>query len=449
MTLGLIGDEAGAKADEILGRGSYDERLKHYRGQQALTEKTNPILSFGAKVAPALIPGVGLGGMAMRGASLPAKMAIGGLLGGATGGTYGFMEGEGGAGPRLKDARNVGLLSAGLGAAAPAVAAGAGKAWDYMTNASKAKKAVINAAPSVESLKAQAGAKYDAARDLGIKAVPEQTTQLADDIKALVTSEGLVRPDGKIVKVYPKVKSALDMIDAYREAGMDPTQMQQVRRLLQGAAQSADGAEARIGTKMLRQFDDFVEPLAPQFKEANALYAMAKKGELIDQTIELAGIRAGQFSGSGYENALRTEFRALARKIEKGQLKGVTDAEAKAIRKIAAGGKLENIMRDLGKAAPRGIVGTGMSAGVPFMIGNAIGGPALGGAASAASMGIGEVGRRVATAMQSKNALAASALARSGGAMPLIAPPQTNGLLSLLLGAAPAGGKLMSPLIAQ
>ena len=96
MTLGLVGDEAAAKADELIGRGSYDERLQKYRNDESVAWRDHPALSMGAVMAPAAIPGLGIMKGAAAGASLPAKAIYSGILGGLAGGTYGFMEGEGG-----------------------------------------------------------------------------------------------------------------------------------------------------------------------------------------------------------------------------------------------------------------------------------------------------------------------------------------------------------------
>jgi hypothetical protein len=237
--------------------------------------------------------------------------------------------------------------------------------------------------------------------------------------------EGLITPKGNMAGSYPRVSDAIKLVDDYRGAPMTPTEMLQVRKSFQAAAQSADPVEARIGTILIRQFDDFTSPLAPQIAEANQIYRRAMQGDLIETTIELAGSRSGQFSGSGFENALRTEFRGLERKIIKGQLKVTPDEEA-LIKRIAQGGFSENLARDVGKAAPRGVVSTGISSGVPFAIGTSIGGPALGAALAATTLGAGEIGRRVATSLQGRNAGLLSALARSGGRLPANIGAVTN-----------------------
>lgn len=97
LTLGLVGDEAAAAADAMIGRGgNYDERLAKYRGDEAQVRAENPYMSVAAQMAPALIPGAGMGSAIMRVPTLAGKMGASGLLGAISGGLYGFMEGEGG-----------------------------------------------------------------------------------------------------------------------------------------------------------------------------------------------------------------------------------------------------------------------------------------------------------------------------------------------------------------
>jgi hypothetical protein len=202
---------------------------------------------------------------------------------------------------------------------------------------------------------------------------------------------------------------------------MTPGQMQVVRESFQEAAKQP-GREGRIGTQMLREFDTFSKGVAPQLREADAVYSRAMKGSRIEQAVELARVQAGQFSGSGFENALRTQFRALERQIVKGQIKGLSDAEKDAISKVARGGAIENISRWLGKAAPTSIVNAGLGGGMASMVGTMFGGPGVGAAIGAGTMAAGAGGRKLATALQSRNADVAGALARSGGQLPTQPP---------------------------
>lgn len=438
LTLGLVGDEASAGLESLLG-ANYEDRLAHYRDQQALTERTNPGTSLAAKIAPAFIPGTGIAKGIGAVPTLGGKVLASGLISALMGGTYGFMEGEGKQN-RIDNAKSSALISGGIGLAIPVLGALAQKGLRKYAERGAAK-AMAKAAPTLDDLEAQASRLYDAARANGVTATPMQTQSLRNSIGAIASQEGIITPKGRIAESFPRIRDVLNMIDDYAGGTMPANEMQSVRRTLQAAARSTDGNERRIGTIMLEAFDNFTSPLAPEFKAANEIYTRLSKGKIIEKAVELAGSQAGQFSGSGFENALRTQFRALDRQIIKGTLKGLTEAEKSVIKRVANGGTIENIMRDMGKAAPRGIVSTGLGASVPFMIGNSVGGPGLGAAAAGATMGLGEIGRRVATAMQSNNAAIASGLMRSGGTLPALpnAGKVPAGLLeSLLLGAVPS-----------
>lgn len=253
---------------------------------------------------------------------------------------------------------------------------------------------------------------------MGVTANQQQTSQLASDIRGIAQKEGLISPTGRLSEAYPKAREAIKMMDDYGQGSMTIPQMQTVRKVLSDAAGSPDSAEKRMATMMLKKFDDFTAPLSPHLSQARALYSRSMRGKQLETLNDLAGSRAGQFSGSGYENALRTEYRGLDRRITKGKELGWSPEQTEAIRRVARGTKTSNSLRNIGKLAPTGIVSGGLSGGVPFMIGNAMGGPGLGAAAAATSMGSGLLARDLATKMGTKYADLAEALARSGGTMP-------------------------------
>lgn len=290
-------------------------------------------------------------------------------------------------------------------------------------------------APSVDDLKGAAGKLYDQADSSGLRIPQAATRQAADEIRDIAFKEGLISPTGRISTAYPKVSDTLKTFEDYAQGDMSIRQVQAARRTLSNMAKSADLSEARIGSTMLDKFDDLVSSQSPELMQANSIYHQAKNGERIEMAIDLAASRAGQYSGSGFENALRTEFRQLERKIIKGQLKGVSPEETAAISKVAQGGPVENAFRYVGKLAPTGPVSLATSGGVPFMVGNAIGGPAVGAAASGASMGAGFIGRDVATRLAARNADLASEIARGGataGAGPVVGDAQKRVIAAML-----------------
>ena len=341
-------------------------------------------------------------------------------------GTIGEFVG-GGAGMKMGAAMGLGSEAAGYmtedtwleplarigGALAAGGLASLGTAWKN----GKEVREFIEAAPATAALKKQADDLYDAARQLGVTAKPSEVVKLGDDLKGILREEGAITPKGNMAGSYPKVADAVRLVDDFSGAPMTAKEMLQARKAFTAAARSADPSEARLGSIMIQKFDDFTSTLAPQIAEANAVYRTMSQGKLIEKTIELAGSKAGQFSGSGFENALRTEMRALERQVIKGKLK-VSPDELALITRISRGGVAENIARDIGKAAPRGVVSAGMGGGVPFAVGSAIGGPGLGTLMGAGTLAGGEIGRRIATAMQTRNADLLSAIARSGGALP-------------------------------
>lgn len=274
-----------------------------------------------------------------------------------------------------------------------------------------------NAVPAVDELKDSARALYDKAEASGVTFAKSEVKQVADDIAAKAISDG-IDPT-----LHPRATAALKRLQEAAGTGMTVKNAQTMRRVLAAAAKDPmNPDEARIVGNMLDKFDDMVAAKSPELAQARGIYHQAKKGELIEQTIELARIRAGQYGNGGMENALRTEFRALARKIVKGQLKGLSKEEIDAINKVAEGGAVENILRWVGKAAPTGIVSAGLSSGVPFTIGTALGGPGAGALAAGATMGAGVLGRSAAGAMTGANAVKAALIARNGGIAPKAAP---------------------------
>lgn len=350
-------------------------------------------------VGAASIPMLGQMGTAVAPLATAAKMLIPALTGGATAATVNQL---------LPGNRTADMLGELAGSLVPTAAISA--AERFASNA-----AARNTVPTAEKLKQDAGNLYEAARKNGVTASNQQTTALRDSMRAIAQDQGLVTPTGRVASSYPKITDALNNFEDYAQGTMSVPQMQSTRRLLQAAAQSADGTESRIGTMMLKQFDAFVDPMAPQIKFANQLYHRAMKADTINQAIDLAEAGAKKFSASGYENSLRGEFRNMDRNLIKENLVGYTPQEQDAIANISRGTTASNIARNIGRMAPTGPVSFATSAGVPFAIGNALGGPPLGAALATGTSGAGYLARGIATKMASRAADNAELLARNGG----------------------------------
>ena len=206
------------------------------------------------------VPGASIARAGSVGQKAAAGVATGGGLGAAEGAVYGYGLGE--EGTRGASAAHQAVVQALLGAGI----GGAVHGWCSPRVAQR--KEAVNAAPSLDELTTKATDLYRRGETTGKTAARGYTQRLQGSIRDIAQSQGLISPTGRLSTSYPKVSEALKMVDDYAGQKMTPEQMRQVRRTLQDAAQSADGAEARIGTQMLKRFDEFVEPMVPEFREA-------------------------------------------------------------------------------------------------------------------------------------------------------------------------------------
>jgi hypothetical protein len=441
MTFGFADEIAGTLmtpiqmgVDAFEGRGfdpggSWNRAVAGNRALDKQQMDASPIAGTVGQIAGGLGTGVGLarGGLTLMNAAKPTVASMG-TRGAIEAAAYGGLQGLGaGENDKLASA----LEGAGYGALGGGALGGVGGAI--------ASRVAQKAVPTIQDLKAQGKALYDAARASGVTFPRSVVKTAADDIAARAISEGLDPT------LHPGATAALKRLQDAAQTGMTAGNAQTMRRVIAAAAKDPmNPDQSRIASMMIDDFDDLITGSIPDLAAANAIYRRAKKGKLIETAIELAGSRAGQFTGSGFENALRTEFRGLERQIIKGQLKGISDAERDAIAKVSRGGPLENIARWVGKFAPTGAVSFGVSAGVPFAVGNAVGGPLVGAGAAGATMGAGFLGRSAATAMQRNNANAAASLMRSGGV-----PPQMPAAVPAALQSLIAGGSTQVPNLPQ
>lgn len=304
-------------------------------------------------------------------------------------------------------------------------------------------------APSSESLKERARAKYKEAEGTGLVVSQPSAKALADNIASEAMKVGLDET------LTPGSVAAVKRMQANAGRNMTVEDFQVIRELFGTAAAGNDPKLARdrmIAAQAIEAMDDFLsgvgktgpagEPnmavlagdgakAGDALTEARGLYSRAKKGDMIDQAIELAWAKSDRV---GLENAIRTEFGILDRAIIKGQIKNLTDDEIAAIQEVARGGSIENALRFVGKAAPTGVVSGALGTLAPVMAGVSIGGPA-GAALGAAVPLAGITAKSVAKGISVRNANEASELARRGGPRPkapLLMPDELAQILSVL-----------------
>lgn len=291
----------------------------------------------------------------------------------------------------------------------PPVAAGEAAAAAPVQAGRNAGLGQVRAAPSKAELSKAADAAYKVADESGVVVTPESFGTL----KSKIVSQ--MERDGIDPTLHPDATAALKRITE-SDGSLSLQKLETLRRVANDAQGSIKPADRRLAGKMVDEIDDYIESLtekdvvagdatkAGALKQARNLYSRKKKADEIDQLVHRAELTASNFTGSGMENALRTEFRALA-KNEK-RMRRFTAEEREAIEHVAKGGKMENALRMLGKFAPTGIVSTALGMGSGFFAGGPFGSVALPAAGAAA--------RHVATRMTLRNVERANELMRRG-----------------------------------
>lgn len=261
---------------------------------------------------------------------------------------------------------------------------------------------------TAEELKSEAGRLYELQKSQGLSAQPDVTEQIDREVFSYLDVAGYLTPVRGSNKIrvapdYTKLKPVVNLLEAYADKGMTAANIQTIRRSIAGRMRDAKGEERNALRNVLRIFDENTAQLAPEIKVANSMYARAMKAEQVEELRELAGMRATAQNGD-MENALRTEFRILLRRIVKGQEQGWSREEVDQLKQIVEGGSAENMARFVGKFSPTGVVSLGVSAGLPYSaVYGATRDPALASAAAGATMTAGFAGKQAGAALQQQN----------------------------------------------
>lgn len=277
------------------------------------------------------------------------------------------------------------------------------------------KSATRRSAPNLDEVKREAAEAFETSRRAGAVIEPKKFATLADDIAKGIEA-------GRHPRLHTQIPAALDDLTTMRQAPQSLDDLHKFRQTLQDISASQIPGERRLAMQALNKLDDFIADIGPAdilagdsagaaaLQRGIKLWSRVSKTEEIQELVRRAGISAGQYSGSGFENALRVQFAQLARNQKR--MRRFTPAERKAIEEAAKTGGLHAIARWFGKLAPRGVVSTTLSGGLGHM---------AGGPAGAAGMyGAGELGRAAATAMREGAAQRVADLTLYGG--PLMRP---------------------------
>lgn len=231
--------------------------------------------------------------------------------------------------------------------------------------------------PSSQQLRQEASRLYDAAENTGERIGSDETFALNDRLSGLLSREGRLSPTGRLTEVQPRVREAYQLAGDYAGQPMAPRQVQTIRRVMGDAVTSPDNDERRIGRLLLGEFDDWTDAAAPDMAaglaDARGVASRYLQGDEIALAREMADVRAGQFSNSGLGNALRTDFRALDRKIAQGR-ESFSPPVEQAVADVARGTPVGNVLRNVGRFAP-----TGPVSAIPTLLAASAGGASAGG----------------------------------------------------------------------
>jgi hypothetical protein len=262
-------------------------------------------------------------------------------------------------------------------------------------------------APSIDDLKNAARNAYSAADNAGVVISAPSYDKMANDITANLANEGMdqtLHPHA--TAVYKRVQDAMGQPITFKG-------MEGLRRVAGNAisASATNPSDARLAGIIQDAIDKHVEGLGTgdvlpgagdpaaainSLKDARDYWSRARQADIIQKQIDKAGLKAQQYSQSGTENALRAQFRQLS--LNDKAMSRLSPPVRQAVKDVAKGSPVGNILRAVGKYAPHGPVATLSGMGIGSMLGG-VGGAAEGGLASLAVPAIGELARTGATRM--------------------------------------------------
>lgn len=271
--------------------------------------------------------------------------------------------------------------------------------------------------PSVDELKAQSRAAYKKATDSGVFFDAKSFDSFVDGLRTNLRDKEGKRVD-ILPELHPKSNAVLAAFERYKGSNKTLDDMDALRQVARDAASSIDPADRRVGMILRNKIDEFVENVpagdkagVEALKEARGYWSRARKGDVIEDLLFDARLdSAGTFTGAGVENAIRREFKKLAKSDE---FRLFNKDEQRAILSVVEGGPFSNATRLIGKFAPTGVVSGTLGPALGSMVGFGAAGPA-GLAGAAVIPAVGAVSRVAATRATKSAAARASAKMRAG-----------------------------------
>ncbi|MFZ1741764.1 MAG: hypothetical protein WAT93_02860 [Pontixanthobacter sp.] len=428
---------SGAMSGEDSGKGildrissAYSRGLASERGQLTESRRRNPVASAVGELAGGMVTGGGLakGGVTLLNAARPTYASMigrGAAEGAGYGAVYGFNTGEG-----VDDRLSKAATGATVGAATGGVVGAAG--------ARSASRAASAGMPTAEQLKAASTAAYDRAEQAGVLIDKGRIDRMVADLQARLANEGAdATLHSGVIAAFNRLKAESGNHVTFK--GMDI-----LRRVANSAGRSLNNPdEGRLAGHIVDSIDDVMNNLRPvdvisgdpraastAIVEGRELWKRMRKTELLDELLTRAEDRvAANYTAAGMQTAIRQELRTLLN--NKRNIRGFSKAEKDMMRAVVRGSSVENLMRHLGKFAPRGVVGATLGGGAGY----AVGGPA----GAAVVWGVGEGAKQISATMTATRMRNLVEAVRNGGPRVLKSLPgvERQFIEAVLAGATP------------
>ena len=245
----------------------------------------------------------------------------------------------------------------------PVAGAGAG----LVTGAAFGVGARPRVGPTAEDLALKSSQLFKRAEQAGIAFDAPKFTQ------KMATVATDLRKEGYTPTAYPKIEAAFkELTDA--SMPKDFTELQALRKVIQGAQASIDPSERRLATILKDRFDDYVanaptsDIIGTNTKTGTAIWQQARgeysklmKADVFESMLENAKLDASKFTASGAENSMAQQLRQLAKNDKKMRL--FTKAEQAEITAAAKGTSAQNLLKFFGRFAPTGPVSGAFAGG--------------------------------------------------------------------------------------
>lgn len=359
ITAGMLAP-IDAGIDWMRGKGfdmgaAYTRKQKMLDDQKAARREEHPVASIAGEITGGLaVPGLARG---VSAAAAPANALSGIGKGALSGAGYGAVYGAGEARPgeRLEGAAQ----GAALGAATGGAIGGVGGALAGRAS----RKAAQAMAPTTDDLAAQAGKLYQQSEAQGVRFTGNSVNRLKNKLKYVA--------GGINDKLRPKTAGTVGDVDnVFNGKPISLEAFDEFRKGINLDLKTAQGTDKLHLSRMKRALDEFADTVSPtdmtggpqgieMLKQARKTWAQHKKAETIETILDAADVKTGQFTQSGFANAIKTEMRGLYKAIQKGRAQGWTKEETELIRQMAKGGSPSGIVNVFAKFAPRGVVSIG------------------------------------------------------------------------------------------